>query len=89
MPIKKAAMKSLKADKRKQEKNIATKSKLRTLRKNAIEKINKKDASGSKDSLKEMSSAFDKAVNKGIVRKKTASRKISRMAKKVSQLTKS
>ena len=89
MPIKKAAMKALKADKKKHDKNLATRSKLRTLRKSAITKINTKDVSGAEASLKELSSAYNKAANKKIVRKKTASRKISRMAKKVSKLTKS
>lgn len=89
MPIKRAAMKALRSDKKKHDTNLATKSEIKTLKKNIIKQIIKKDTKDIQKSLKDFCSSVDKAANKRILHKKNAARKISRISKKISFITKS
>jgi len=89
MPIKRAAMKSLRSDKKKHDTNLATKSEIKTLKKNIVKKIVKNETTDIQLSLKDFCSSVDKAANKGILHKKNAARKISRISKKISFITKS
>lgn len=49
--------------------------------------VDAKDAPAAKASLREATSALSKAVTKGILKRNTASRRISRLAAKVNALT--
>jgi len=49
--------------------------------------VDAKDAQAAKASLREATSALSKAVTKGILKRNTASRRISRLAAKVNALT--
>ena len=49
--------------------------------------VDAKDAQAAKASLREATSALSKAVTKGILKRNTASRRISRLADKVNALT--
>jgi small subunit ribosomal protein S20 len=49
--------------------------------------VDAKDAQAAKTSLREATSALSKAVTKGILKRNTASRRISRLAAKVNALT--
>jgi len=67
---------SLKRHKR----NVETKSKLRTLIKKARQLIASKDQGNASAQLRVVNKALDKAVSRGIIKRNTASRWISRLA---------
>lgn len=62
-------------------KNIAAKSALKTVSKKLAKVVSEKNAEAASGTLKEAVKAYSKAASKGILHKKTASRKISRLAK--------
>lgn len=81
MPNKKAAIKSLRQDKKKHERNKAVMSELRTLSKIArklIEEAKKDDAAVA---LKKLESKLDRAAKTNAIKKNNASRRISRLRK--------
>lgn len=88
MPIKKAAYKALRKSKTRHLRNITIKSELKTLIKKAEKCITEKKADDAKNLLKALSSKLNKAASKGIIHKNTASRKISRLFKKLNALGK-
>ncbi|NQT21864.1 MAG: 30S ribosomal protein S20 [Candidatus Omnitrophica bacterium] len=89
MPIKRAAYKEIRADKKKRFKNISA----LTAIKNTTKKLNKLISSKNKGKieqvLKDFSSLLGKAAKKGILPRKTASRKLSRISRKISKTLKS
>jgi small subunit ribosomal protein S20 len=84
LPIKRSAYKELRKSKLRHFKNISTKSELRTLAKKFQKLVETKKTDEAKKALSELVSKMDKAASKGIVKKKTASRKIARFMKKLS-----
>lgn len=85
MPNKRAAYKALRSDVKKREKNISTKSRIKTLTKKVINLAASKNKTEIEKSLKVLISAIDKASQKGIIHKKTASRKIARLSKRAAK----
>jgi len=83
VPTHTAAYKSLRADAKKRARNEAVKSELKTRAKKLEGLIaeNKKDTA--KEYLKTFIARYMKAASQGVIHKKTASRKISRMSKRV------
>jgi small subunit ribosomal protein S20 len=69
--------------------NMHVRSTLKSLAKDLNSAIEEKDSAKSKEFLKTMISTLDKAASKGIIHKKTASRSISRLSKRVYELSKS
>lgn len=86
MPIQKAAFKSVRRDKKRHLRNISVKSKLKTLAKKLESLIESKKIDEAKKAFKELVKKFDKAVSKKIIHKNTASRKKSRMARRLNKL---
>ena len=86
MPVHAAAYKSLRADAKKRLRNEAVTSELKTRTKKLEGLIaeNKKDEA--QKYIKTFIVRYMKAVSKGIVHKKTASRKISRLSKRINNL---
>lgn len=83
MPIKKSAWKELRKSRKRRQRNIAIKSELKTAAKkleNLISSGKKTDASGF---YKLVCSKLDKAASHNIIHKKTASRKKSRLMKRL------
>ncbi|MBU1084594.1 MAG: 30S ribosomal protein S20 [Candidatus Omnitrophota bacterium] len=79
MPNKKAAIKSLRQDKTKHDRNRSVQTELRTISKKAralITEGNKNDADAA---LKNLESKLSRAAKNNIIKKKNASRRISRM----------
>ena len=80
MPNTKSAMRRMRNSSRKQLRNRSAKSRLHTLERNFLDLL----GSGKKDeaakSLREVTSAFDKAAKSGVVHRATADRKKSRLA---------
>lgn len=68
--------------------NQTVKSRMRTLRKNVLSAVDKKDAAVASKNLSEFASAADKAAKTNVIKKNTASRLKSRLALKVGALTK-
>ncbi|MEP6662236.1 MAG: 30S ribosomal protein S20 [Verrucomicrobiota bacterium] len=86
MPNTKSAHRRMRNSARKQLQNRSVKSRLGTLQKNYVGGI----ASGKKDDAKtayiSLTSALDKAVKKGTIRKATANRKKSRLALQLNKM---
>ena len=84
MPIKKTAYKELKKARLRHFKNTATKSELKTLAKRLEKFISEKKQDDAKKMITSIISKIDRAASKGVIHKNTASRKISRLMKKLS-----
>lgn len=86
MPIQKAASKAMRQAKKHRLRNLKTKSELKTL----IRKLNDAIIGASKENVKtlfhQIVRKLDKAASKGIIHKNVASRKKSRLNKKVNTL---
>ncbi len=66
--------------------NVETKSKLRTLIKNARQAIAVKDAEGALSQLRTVDKALGKAASKGVIKRNTASRWLSRLSRSVARI---
>ena len=84
MAIHQSAIKRHRQSLKKRAVNKDARSRLRTLIKKARQAIEKKDAAQISAGLREVSSALGKAVSKGIVKKNTASRWLSRLSRSAS-----
>lgn len=83
MPVKRSAYKELRKAKLRHFKNISTRTELRTLAKKFEKLISEKKVDEAKKSLTALISKIDRAAAKGIIKRNTASRKISRFMKKL------
>ncbi|MDD5496153.1 MAG: 30S ribosomal protein S20 [Candidatus Omnitrophica bacterium] len=88
MPIKRSAYKELRKAKAKHLKNISTKSELKTLVKKFEKLLSDKKVDEAKKFINTLVSKIDRAASKKVIRRKTAHRKISRLAKKLAKLAK-
>ena len=86
MPIHTAAYKSVRADAKKRKRNEAVKAELKTATKKVEGLIAQKKKDAALNSLKIASVKYMKAASKGVVHKKTASRKISRLTRRVNSI---
>lgn len=86
MATHKSAEKRDRQSKKHRERNIAVKSALKTKVKAVISATEGKKKKDSEDTLKVAIPALNKAASKGVIHKKNASRKISRLTKKVNAL---
>ncbi len=83
MPILHAAYKSIKVIKRRTLRNQSIKSSLKTETKKLIDLLSSKKLDEAKKQLNIVISDLDKAASKGVIPKNTASRKKSRLTKKL------
>lgn len=83
MPILHAAYKSIKVTKRRTLRNQSIKSSLKTETKKFIDLLSSKKLDEAKKQLNIVISDLDKAASKGVIPKNTASRKKSRLTKKL------
>ena len=88
MPIKRSAYKELRKAKLRHFKNISTKTELKTLAKKFQKLVETKKADEAKKKISSLISKIDRAASKGIIKANTASRKISRLMKRLSKLSK-
>jgi small subunit ribosomal protein S20 len=82
----KSAEKRDRQNKKHRTRNVAAKSAIKTKVKSVIESVDSKNKEISINALKVAIPALDKAAGKGLIHKKHASRKISRLTKKVNAL---
>ncbi len=71
---------------KRRERNTAGKSAIKTKIKSVLSALGTKDKDASANALKAAVPALDKAAAKGIIHKKNASRRISRLTKKINAL---
>ncbi len=84
-----SALKEARKSKKRQQKNISIKSKIKTLTKKVIAACESKNFGTAKSALNEVFSVIDKAAKKKIIHKNTAARRKAKISKKVSVATKS
>ncbi len=86
MPIKKAALKSMRSDRRREERNSRILNELKTLSKKFEALISAKNKEMAHALLKEVSKKLDRALSQGIIHKNRAARKKSRLSQKLAKL---
>jgi small subunit ribosomal protein S20 len=67
--------------------NVETKSRLRTLIKKARQLIEAKDMQNASAQLRAVNKALDKAVSKGVIKRNTASRWMSRLSSSATRVS--
>jgi small subunit ribosomal protein S20 len=82
----KSAEKRDRQNKKHRTRNVAAKSAIKTKIKTVLANVDSKNKENSINALKSVIPALDKAAGKGLIHKKNASRKISRLTKKVNAL---
>jgi small subunit ribosomal protein S20 len=82
----KSAEKRDRQSKKHRTRNIAAKSAIKTKIKSVLASVDSKNKENSIHALKTVTPALAKAASKGVIHKKNASRKISRLTKKVNAL---
>lgn len=87
MPRRKAAVKRMRVDKRKHLRNLKVKNELKKAIKKFQSLLTAKNVSEAKTFLKKVFSLFDKAAKKRIVHPNTASRKKSRLSRRLLKTT--
>ncbi len=85
MPIKKAALKRMKSDRKLKARNSWVLNELKTLSRKFEKLIASNNREGAQALFKEVSRKFDKAFSRGIIHKNRASRKKARLAKRLSK----
>ena len=88
MPIKRSAYKELRKAKLRHFKNISTRTELKTIIKKFQKLLETKNVAEAKKAIPALISKIDKAASKGIVKSNAAARKISRLMKKLAQISK-
>jgi len=88
MPIKRASFKDLRKSKKRHHKNVSIRSELHSIIKKFENLITDKKTDEAKAMLKTMVSKIDKAAAKGIIHNNAASRKISRLTKRIASIAK-
>lgn len=83
MPVHHAAFKQIKKDKKRTLRNKAVKSEIKTCIKKFETLLAEKKLDAAKTHLRKLISKLSKARSKGVIHKNTASRKISRLSKKL------
>jgi len=86
MPITSSAKKALRSSKRKRLVNLAVKDTMAKTVKNVKKLVIAKTKAGTKEALVLAYKALDKAAKKGVIKKNSASRKKSRLAKAIKKL---
>ena len=86
MATHKSALKRQKQDEKRSQRNVHIRSTLKTLIKRVRLAVEAKDSDKARTTLAEVIPAIDKAKSKGVIHRNTASRKVSRLTKRVNSL---
>ena len=87
MATHKSAEKRNRQNEKRRIRNTSVKTYVKTRIKEVLKTVENKDIEGAKSALARVIPVIDKASTKGVLHKKTASRKISRLARKVNSLS--
>jgi small subunit ribosomal protein S20 len=82
----KSAEKRARQNKKRQQRNVAVKSSVKTRVKAVLGAVEDKKKDDARSALAKAITVIDKAAAKGVLQRNTASRKISRLTRKVNQL---
>ena len=82
IPVHPSAEKRHRQSLKRQQRNRAVKTRVRTASKNALEAINGSDQQAAASALKTAMKVLYKAASKGTLRKKTVSRKVARLSRR-------
>jgi small subunit ribosomal protein S20 len=85
----KSALKRHRQSLKRNARNVAVKSSLKTSIKKVREAVTEKDAGRARELLVEATRSLDKAASKGVVHKNNAARRISRLAQRVNAIEQS
>lgn len=85
MPITKAAKKALRQSKKRQQRNIRIKNKIKTITRQVNDLIEAGKKKEAEEALQKAYSALDKAAKKKTIKKNTAGRRKSRLAKAINR----
>jgi small subunit ribosomal protein S20 len=85
MPKRRAAVKSLRVDRKKHQRNLVIKREIKKALKKFQELFTAKNFAEAKTNLSKIYSLLDKAAKKNIMHPNTASRKKARLARKISK----
>ena len=88
MPRERSAYKEIRKAKKRHLANTSTKTELKTLKKNFQRLVAEKKIDEAKKALPLIASKINRAVTKGIIKKNTASRHISRLSASLSKASK-
>ena len=86
MATHKSAEKRARQNKKRHLRNVSVKSRVKTRLKAVLSAVGEKKKDDSREALAKAIAVIDKAASKGVLHKNTASRKISRLTRKVNQL---
>ncbi len=81
-----SALKRARQSEKKRARNTAAKSLLKTYTKKIMKAVERKDRQGALNALQEGIPTFQKVAAQGVIHKKTAARRISRLTKRVNAL---
>ena len=85
MPIKNAALRQLRKDRRRQARNQAIRGQLKTLTKRVGDLLNAKKVDEARDLLPVVAKHYDRATVTGVVHRNTAARRKSRLARQLNR----
>lgn len=85
MPIKHAALRQIKKDSKRQERNQAVRSELKTITKRLHALLQAKKLDDAKTLIRTVASKYDRAVTRGVIHRNVAARYKSRLAKLINR----
>jgi small subunit ribosomal protein S20 len=85
--IHKSTIKAARQSERRAQRNRAALSSVKNIMKKVLAAVESKDAATAKTALREASAALSKARSKGVLKRNTVSRRISRLAARVNSLS--
>jgi small subunit ribosomal protein S20 len=88
MPIKRSALRALRKDKKRQQRNQAFEAELKTLKKQVLELLAANKQAEAAAALQTAIRRFDQAAARGMIHRNTAARVKSRLTRKVSPAAK-
>ena len=88
MPIKKSAAKALRQSEKRAERNMKIKANISWLKRQFLKAIATKKKKEAVDFYAKLQKSFDRAVQKGVLKKNTVARSKSRLFKKLNSLSK-
>ena len=83
----KSAIKRIRSSKRKQVRNLAVRTRARSAVRDAREKIGSANPEEAAQAIREAYSALDRAAQKGVLHKRNAARRKSRLMKRLAKMT--
>jgi small subunit ribosomal protein S20 len=85
MPIKHAALKQIRKDRGRQQRNEAIRSELKTVTKRLLALLSQQKLEEARTLIRTVASRYDRAASKGVIHRNTAARFTSRLMRRLSR----